>query len=240
MKITIVAAVAAAAALAGCGGGDKRAAIGPMTAGSTQPAATTGPTTSGAAGGTSCPAGMTMVSGQANIFGAGSESAPAPGGESGGVVPSPVELTEGASVVTFPTITGTVSPMESVVGRNGPAGDRVGVTDITSYEGISGIVDRRTGMFLVGVFLADDAPSAPPPERLDFTKGEGFTTLAPEIAQTFFIGDGRGRTYRVPHGATRLFLGFADAYSDGHFYQGRPGFYGNNGGRLCVAVEAAS
>jgi hypothetical protein len=94
-------------------------------------------------------------------------------------------------------------------------------------------------MFLVGVFLTDNPPSTSPPDRLDFTKGERFKALAPEIAQTFFIGDGRDRTFHVPQGATRLFLGFADAYSGGHFYQGDPGFYGNNGGQLCVAVEAA-
>jgi hypothetical protein len=89
----------------------------------------------------------------------------------------------------------------------------------------------------VGVFLTDD-PSAPPaPKRLDFTKRERFKTLAPQTAQTFFIGDGSGRSIRVPRGATRLFLGFADAYSNGHFYQGQPGFYANNGGHLCVAVK---
>jgi hypothetical protein len=95
-------------------------------------------------------------------------------------------------------------------------------------------------MFLVGVFLTDEPPSTSAPERLDFTKRERFRTLAPEVGQTFFIGDGRGRTFRVPGGATRVFLGFADAYSDGHFYQGHPGYYGNNGGHLCVHVKAAN
>jgi hypothetical protein len=66
---------------------------------------------------------------------------------------------------------------------------------------------------------------------------ERFRMLAPEVGQTFLIGDGRGRAFRVPGGATRVFLGFADAYSDGHFYQGNPGYYGNNGGHLCVAVK---
>jgi hypothetical protein len=235
VKVTFVPAVIGAVALAACSGG-KSPSGDSMSQASTSPAASTAVSTT--AEEASCPAGMTMVSGQANIFGAGSDSAPAPGGETGGVTAPSVDLAEGASVVTFPTITGTVSPMERVVDRNGPAGDRVGATDITSYGGISGIIDRRTGMFLVGVFLTDDPPSTSAPERLDFTKGEPFKTLAPEIAQTFFIGDGSGRTFHVPQGATRLFLGFADAYSDGRFYQGHPGFYGNNGGQLCVAVEA--
>jgi hypothetical protein len=90
-------------------------------------------------------------------------------------------------------------------------------------------------MFLVGVFLTDDEPSDPAPPPLDFTGDEEFEELAPEIAQTFFIGDGEGRTFRVPTGATRLFLGFADAF----LYEGPPGWYGNNAGEfeVTVAVE---
>jgi len=90
-------------------------------------------------------------------------------------------------------------------------------------------------MFLVGVFLGDDPPSDPAPRRLNFTKRERFDLLAPQIGQTFLIGDGQGRTYRVPKGATRLFLGFADAYT----YQGNPGWYDNNAGRLMVTVHVA-
>jgi hypothetical protein len=238
-QITLVLAVAALGALTACNGGGNRAEVGSMTQTSTSPAATTAPQASTAGNGASCPAGLTMVSGQANIFGAGSDFAPGPGGEGGGVVPPSVELPEGSSVVTIPTITGKVSPMTALVGYSGAGGDGKGATDITSYGGISGIVDRRNGMFLVGVFLTDEPPSTSAPERLDFTKRERFRTLAPEVGQTFFIGDGRGRTFRVPGRATRVFLGFADAYSGGHFYQGHPGYYGNNGGHLCVAVKPA-
>jgi hypothetical protein len=88
-------------------------------------------------------------------------------------------------------------------------------------------------MFLVGVFLTDAVPSDPAQDRLDFTDGEDFQELAPEIGQTFLVCDGKGRTYRVPAGATRL---FADAF----LYEGAPGWYGNNAGELqvTVAVEA--
>jgi hypothetical protein len=235
VKVTFVPAVIGAATLAACGGGER----GSMTQASTTRAAMTEPAASTIAGEASCPAGLAMVSGQANIFGAAASFAPAPGGESGGVLPSSVELPEGSTVVTFPTITGSVTPMQGLADRNGPGGDKEGATDITSYGGISGVVDRRNGMFLVGVFLTDYPPSTSAPERLDFTKGERFKTLAPQIGQTFFIGDGKDRTFHVPPGATRLFLGFADAYSDGHFYQGHPGYYGNNGGHLCVEIKAA-
>jgi hypothetical protein len=234
VKVTFVPAVICVAALAACGGGESPIAGGSMTRGSTEPGASTGTQEA------SCAAGLTMVSGQANIFGAGIDFAPGPGGEGGGVLPPSVQLPERSSVVTISTITGKVSPMTALVGYSGAGGDKQGATDIASYGGISGIVDRRNGMFLVGVFLTDEPPSASAPKRLDFTNRERFRTLAPDVGQTFFIGDGGGRTFRVPSGATRVFLGFADAYSDGHFYQGHPGFYNNNGGHLCVRVTAAS
>jgi hypothetical protein len=89
-------------------------------------------------------------------------------------------------------------------------------------------------MFLVGVFLTRKAPADPAPPRLDFSQGENFKKLSPKIAQTFFIGDGGGRVFRVPAGATRLFLGFAD----GALFKGLPGYYLNNAGELCVQVKA--
>ena len=97
-------------------------------------------------------------------------------------------------------------------------------------------MDFTNGMFLVGVFLGDSPPKRPAPQRLDFTETEQFDVIAPPIGQTFFIGDGKGRSYRVPRGATRLFVGFAD----GFFYQGAPGWYGNNAGQLRVTVAVAA
>jgi hypothetical protein len=240
VKVTFVPVVIGAAALAACGGGES----GSMTQGSTTRAAMTEPAASTAAGETSCPAGLTMVSGQANIFGAGSDFAPAPGGGGGGAMPPSVQLPGGVSVVTFPTVKGKVTARMGSLPYKGPGGDGKGETDITSYGGISGIVDRRHGQFLVGVFLTDDPPANFAPRRLDFTKHERFRTLAPRVGQTFFVGDGRDRTFRVPPGATRLFLGFADAFSLGESategdYQGRPGYYDNNGGHLCVSVNMA-
>src|SRR5919108_4834460 len=190
VNVTCVSAIAAALALAACSGGESPSGGGSMTGDSAEASASAG--TQGA----SCAAGLTVVPGQANIFGAGSEVAPSPGGESGGVVPPSVQLPEGSTVVTFPTVTGKVSPMTALVGYSGAGGDRKGATNITSYGGVSGIVDRRNGMFLVGVFLSDGPPSTSAPKRLDFTKRERFRVLAARIGQTFFICDGRGRTFR--------------------------------------------
>jgi hypothetical protein len=176
------------------------------------------------------------VPGTANIFGAGHDTAPGPGGGGAGTLPPVWGLPPGSSIVTIPCATGEVTPFTGQPLMNGPEGDRRGAggeyTGVASHEGISGIINRNGGMFLVGVFLTDAVPSDPAPERLDFTDNEDFGELAPEIAQTFFIGDGVGRSFRIPAGATRLFLGFADAFG----YVGAPGWYGNNAGTLEVTV----
>lgn len=132
--------------------------------------------------------------------------------------------------VTFPSVLGQVRPVRAY-DYNGPAGDRVGPTDITSARGISGIRHASNGLFLTGVFLADAPPSTAPP-RLDVTK-ETVTLVSPQLGQTFFVGDGKGRSFRAPMGATRLFLGFAD----GADYRGAPGYYNNNDGELFVVVD---
>jgi hypothetical protein len=112
-------------------------------------------------------------------------------------------------------------------------GTTAAATDILSYGGISGIEDRTRTFFLVGVFEDSDAPSPPAPPRLDFTQAEAYTPLAPQLEQVFYIGDGKGRSYEVPPQATRLFLGFADAYKG----QGLPGTFGDDQGGLAVMVS---
>ena len=175
-----------------------------------------------------------IVPAQANIFGAGRGTPPDPGGGGGGVLPPSVPLSGGGGrIVTFPKVVGRVNPISWTDDWNGPAGDRVGPTDVVSYRGISGLVHKRNGMFLAGVFLTDTRPSGPAPPRLDFTGREGFSVLAPRIAQTFLIGSGKGHAFRAPPGATRLLLGFAD----GFLYQGLPGWYDNNAGGLRATVR---
>ena len=177
------------------------------------------------------------VLGTANIFGAGYNDAPAPGGGGGGTAPPGWRLPAGETrVVTFPSITGLVNPLSGSSPDNGPEGDHgangFGPSDFESLRGISGIVDSKNKMFLVGVFLGEGEPSLPAPPRLDFTDKERFGTLAPVVGQTFFIGDGSGRRFEVPKNATRLYVGFADAYP----YARQAGYYYNNGGRLEVVA----
>jgi hypothetical protein len=176
------------------------------------------------------------VPARANIFGAGRATPPAPGGGGAGVLPPLVRLGSSARAVTFPRIVGRVNPISSNDDWNGPEGDRKGPTDVQSLAGISGIVHGRNGMFLVGVFLGDGAAPRSAPPRLDFTSRERFGQLSPRVGQTFLVGDGKGRIYGVPSGATRLFLGFADAY----LYVGPPGWYDNNAGRVVATVRIAT
>ena len=171
--------------------------------------------------------------GSANIYGAGREKPPAPSGGGPGTLPPRWMLSgPGTKIVTLPRVSGKVSPI-SPSESNSAAGDRIGPTDVGSHRGISGIVHRRNGMFLVGVFLPDVELLDHAPRRLDFTKREHTRSLAPRIGQTFLVGDGKGRSFEVPPGATRLYLGFADGY----LYVGDPGWYGNNDGKLSVTVQ---
>jgi HYR domain len=174
----------------------------------------------------------------ANIFGAGYTDAPGEAGGGAGTMPPGWRLPAGTGrVVTFPSVTGTVTPILSTSPYNGPEGtgpnSGLGPMDVDSWRGISGILDAKNGMFLVGVFVGEGEPALPAPPRLDFTDRERFDTLAPLLGQTFFVGDGKGRRYVVPEGATRLFVGFAEAY----YLQGKPGYYGNNDGRLEVVAS---
>jgi hypothetical protein len=109
---------------------------------------------------------------------------------------------------------------------------------ITAVGSISGISSADGGGYLIGVFLAEIVPAGPPPATLDFTGNRDFASLSPELAQTFFIGDGRAVTGRPqwfypPPGATRLYFGVGDAWS----FQGPPGFYADNSGSFEVAVR---
>jgi hypothetical protein len=224
-------------ALGGCGGEDGTADD-PEPGGTA--AAATSQATSTAAESASDKKGEFGVPEQvratANLFSAGRDVLAQPGGGGGGGFPPVWELPPGSGrVVTFPSVTGEVNPIANQVESNGPEGDGRGATDVNSYEGISGLVHGGNGMFLAGVFLTDEPPSEPSPKRLDFTENEDFDKLAPEIGQTFFIGDGQGRRYLVPDEATRLFLGFIDA----GLFQGDPGSYNNNAGELLVTAELA-
>jgi Flp pilus assembly protein TadG len=86
-----------------------------------------------------------------------------------------------------------------------------------NFPGMSNI--RVPGNALVAVFLTDNAPSGTAPSTLDFSTAAArdYSTLSPQIAQVFFVGDGKDangqpQTIVAPPGATRMFYGFMDAH----------------------------
>lgn len=94
-------------------------------------------------------------------------------------------------------------------------GDTGSIATMAEANSIAGLIAPNYG--LCGVFLADSAASGAAPAALDFTleATRNYTSLAPALAQPFFIGIGKYESgsvtyYRqvmVPTGATRLFLG---------------------------------
>ncbi len=88
---------------------------------------------------------------------------------------------------------------------------------------------------VIAVFLNDNVPSGPTPANLDFSTSSSrdFATLAPQLNQPFFVGDGRRangdmQQFVVPAGATRLFVGTMDGYE-----------WNNNVGGFTVTVTTA-
>ncbi|MBX3423652.1 MAG: VCBS repeat-containing protein [Pirellulaceae bacterium] len=108
---------------------------------------------------------------------------------------------------------------DGFVGTRSPDGIVYNATGTVSnaLHGISQYAGPNHGS-LLGVFLNDESPSGQTtPASLDFrstgnvTGGINYTSIAPELRQLFFIGDGFTsdgieQTIVVPQGATRLFL----------------------------------
>lgn len=124
----------------------------------------------------------------------------------------------------FTQVTGQVGNCAGGCWGGGPDGNG-SLYDFNSENGISGITNARLDA-LVGVFLGPQAPNlGTAPASLNFgaagadALGTDFATLAPALQQVFYIGDGLTGTgsgavqlFKVPDGATRLFLGTMDAY----------------------------
>lgn len=196
-----------------------------------------------------------LIPGRANIYGAGHATAPAPGGGGGGVLPTQFDISAVAGDwVEFSVISGDVSgEAGDPPSFNDPDGEKGSSTDVDSFGGISGIMQDKRSMFLVGVFLGADEPIDPAPAALDFSDNDNFEDISPELQQTFWVGDGYGAPkeeggdggrpryifqmkFYVPAGATRLFLGFAQSDPS---VGGLPGFYDDNSGELEATLHVA-
>jgi hypothetical protein len=211
----------------------------------------------------SLPAAVVSVDGMSDIFEAGLGTSGTAVGANLGLYPTlALSFTAGAGqTISFNSITGTVKyggsvsdPSVSADGMANPFG--TDGTNITSNTGISGIAFDGRIMFLVGVFLDDNAPSAgsQPATVTFFSSGGGYDAdgrvnwfgapVTFQLGQAFYIGDGRTgfnnaagtlQVWDVPSTATRLFLGFADG---GNLpFSGPFGAYNDNSGALTVDVS---
>ena len=117
----------------------------------------------------------------------------------------------------------------------GPEGAGGG-SNLGSVGGISGYSGPQGS--LVGVFLDDSVPDAGAPAIIDFNAvGLDFASLAPDLGQVFFIGNGvtSGGVFQqfiAPAAATRIFFGIADGFG----FNGAPGAYEDNDGGYRIRV----
>lgn len=180
-----------------------------------------------------------LIDGRADIYSSGLTKAD-PG--RGGTLPALLTLVDGGGYVTFSAVKGVVGCMEGATTPPDGGDCAGGDTEITAANGISGIVDHQHSQFLVGLFLGPLA-SSKAPAALDFSEsahGESFAELAPQLGQTFYIGDGSTKSglnqrFVIPAGATRFYLAFADASA----FRGTPGSYGDNTGGFSVTLTQA-
>ncbi len=132
--------------------------------------------------------------------------------------------------------TGGVDYYGNPHGKTGPDGTPETESYIDALGGISGYSGPHGS--LVGVFLdAANPKDRTPPDPLE--NDTSFSTLSPVLGQVFFIGDGltgtgtgAPQTFFAPSGATRLFVGIADAAN----FAGQPGWYDDNYGSFWVQV----
>ncbi len=180
------------------------------------------------------------VPGTSNIFGAGVATPPQPGGGGGGMLPILVNLPAGTRRVL--ALTGASGLINCCSGTTDtPPTGGGSSSNINPYCGLSGFVDNHT-VPLVGVFLTDAATSGSGPPTIDWSAHHDDSEVSPLVAQVFYIGNGRTATtntiqsFHVPDGATRLYLGTADAQGFG----GDTGYYVDNTGQWQIQGQIGS
>jgi hypothetical protein len=187
-----------------------------------------------------CASNNVNVPGTADIWLAGQPNGTSINGGFGGtdVAPanSPVLSSTGLNLTAGNILTFTATGATDFGGCVSPGPDGGGACgNFTGAATLSLSSYRGPVNALVGVFLDNNAGGSVPP-GIDFTppSAQSQATIAPQLRQVFFIGDGLTGTgsgtvqqFVVPPGATRLFL----ASSDG------PGASFNNAASFSVTVS---
>lgn len=127
------------------------------------------------------------------------------------------------------------------VGSDGGTFFGGGITNVAAFNGLSGVSGNST-MGLLGVFTDENNPTGGvSPSPLAGWDKVNPLSLAPQLLQVFYIGDGRAGfensagsllSFSAPSTATRLYLGFAD----GSGFIGVSSFYADNLGGLTGTV----
>jgi hypothetical protein len=178
-----------------------------------------------------------MLDARSDIYSAGAAT---PEPKRGGVLPAIISLASAGGAIVFSNVRGQIGCIHgSFYGADG-GGCVGGNTHINAAAAVSGIVDHQRTLFVTGVFLGERP--GPAPGALDFSEaalGMSFAQLTPQLGQSFFIGDGLTGTgsgaqqrFVIPAGATKLYLGFADAPG----FQGNPGAYDDNTGSIALRL----
>lgn len=154
----------------------------------------------------------------------------------------------GPTTVRFESVTGGVNCCSDPNDMNTPDGMNFapnyngGATVVDGLHNISGAYGD-TQLPLLAMFTSEQDPStlAGPVAALPAWVAASPASLAPDLYQVFYVGDGRAGfndaggallSFTAPAGATRLYLGFADA---GAFW-GLSSWYADNLGSLQVSV----
>lgn len=171
------------------------------------------------------------VPGNANLWLADGNSA---GGRDPGGAPPSVAVPKGAVSFTVVKVSGSVTCCAG--GGPIPPDGGPNATNI-SAAGRIGPYGGPSNLPLLGLFLTGKLPGRAPAD-LDQDDTGDFTGVSPAFGQPFYIGDGqRGggqrQTFRVPRGATKLYLGIPDAYG----FTGPPDAYGDNSGAFTAVIR---
>lgn len=179
------------------------------------------------------------LTGTADIYLAGQPKSSSKVDPSLGVVPNRIKVSSGAHTVSFPSVTGKIGCCTDPKDVHGPDGDNgkdFSGTDISAFNGISGVKYPGQTLFLVGVFLGDTPPKQA--GQVDLSNANKTLVQAPELGQVFFVGDGhtdQGKLQKIviPSGAKSMYVGFADASG----FSGQPSSYNDNPGKLDVKYQ---
>lgn len=188
--------------------------------------------------------GTVYVDAAANIYAAGDSDTSA--FASGGILPLSIDVAgsmgiEFTAVSVGPPVAGSPTGGATCVFNGTPSsGDGANCvsssTNVSAANGYSSFVLNGRSMPLVGLFVGSIPQSTPVGLDSSFDVENAKVSFAPSLQQVFFIGDGLSdlgvtQSFAVPTGATKLYLGFADAFG----FSGAPGYYSDNYGGLNVS-----